>query len=712
MAKTHLAPLGLNNRSSLAARIVATAFLGASVLGAAVNSADAAPCFDYQMPKLESTLVLPNPWCMAMIGPYAYIESEFRTYIYDFSSPESPVLVGKFDDWGPYVTNREGDWMVMTSMTEASVWDVSDPVAPEPLSWFGEFHTDAAIHQGYAYSAHSDSIVVWSMADPVVPVRLASFRPGWTTSLTAADGILYRLFGGRLESYRLDDPVHPVLADAIEWEGSWLEPYSARVEGDRLYFLHTWKSTGVSVVDISDPDHLVYLGGRSVGSVSLDVRDGRLPVDGILYIDRAGESVQILDRYSRSGVIGKDIAILQNNASIDAYTFRHADPLDRVADLTGTAAVDGNRILAWATGESRLVSVDENGAFQLRGAVDFSPSSFWSARFGGDRVFCSLTGGKFAVVDISDMDAPVIEGTTDVGWIAPDLDLEGDLLAAAAGSSGVRLVDVSTNVPLELAVVPAMDEVLDVALDGTRLFYVDGEEVIALDVTNSASPVKIAAISVPGAESLEAGAGLLYVGGQGGLLIYDITDPMSPVLLSTLEIQRPGRLYVRGDVGLASTKNGRACLLDLTDPSEPSVIGVYPTDTSSLRLDNGGIGDHFILSGPSGLRSLPLPCGLTTSVEVSPMADRADIGIANPNPFRNRAELEFRLPSGGVAKLRIYNADGRLVRTFPTRVVATGIASWDWDGLDDGGREVPAGFYAARLEVGRRVYSARLLRVN
>jgi len=65
-----------------------------------------------------------------------------------------------------------------------------------------------------------------------------------------------------------------------------------------------------------------------------------------------------------------------------------------------------------------------------------------------------------------------------------------------------------------------------------------------------------------------------------------------------------------------------------------------------------------------------------------------------PNPFAGRGLIRWRAPSQVVAdRLRIYDARGRLVRTFPWRSTAGGTRSLLWDGTDDAGRPCPTGTY-------------------
>ncbi len=50
------------------------------------------------------------------------------------------------------------------------------------------------------------------------------------------------------------------------------------------------------------------------------------------------------------------------------------------------------------------------------------------------------------------------------------------------------------------------------------------------------------------------------------------------------------------------------------------------------------------------------------------------------------------------AKLAIYDVTGRLVATVADGNLEAGTHRLNWDGVDSGGRRIPAGVYFARLE--------------
>ena len=71
---------------------------------------------------------------------------------------------------------------------------------------------------------------------------------------------------------------------------------------------------------------------------------------------------------------------------------------------------------------------------------------------------------------------------------------------------------------------------------------------------------------------------------------------------------------------------------------------------------------------------------------------------SSPNPATQSASLRFTLPQAGQTSLRLYGADGRLVRTLAQGPLAAGNHTLGWDRTDDRGERLPAGIYYAKLD--------------
>ncbi len=97
--------------------------------------------------------------------------------------------------------------------------------------------------------------------------------------------------------------------------------------------------------------------------------------------------------------------------------------------------------------------------------------------------------------------------------------------------------------------------------------------------------------------------------------------------------------------------------------------------------------------------AIPVTLNLTGDVTAAGDAPQAfALKGAVPNPFNPQTTLHFSLPATGHADLRLYDVQGRLVRTLVSDTRPAGPNQARWDGRDDGGRSVASGTYFARLQ--------------
>jgi hypothetical protein len=105
-------------------------------------------------------------------------------------------------------------------------------------------------------------------------------------------------------------------------------------------------------------------------------------------------------------------------------------------------------------------------------------------------------------------------------------------------------------------------------------------------------------------------------------------------------------------------------------------------------------------SNDGDLPTLVMPVTLNvvddvTSIDALPLS--FSLSNAAPNPFNPATTLRFTLPVASHAQLRLYNVQGRLVRTLIDDQRPAGQHEVRWEGRDDNGRQVSSGTYYARL---------------
>jgi hypothetical protein len=83
-----------------------------------------------------------------------------------------------------------------------------------------------------------------------------------------------------------------------------------------------------------------------------------------------------------------------------------------------------------------------------------------------------------------------------------------------------------------------------------------------------------------------------------------------------------------------------------------------------------------------------------------------------PNPFRSSTVIQFDLPERTAITLRVYDVQGRLVRTLEDDAFDAGRHQVTWDGKDEAGRGAPAGIYFYRLRTDREASVRRIVKIE
>ncbi len=121
-----------------------------------------------------------------------------------------------------------------------------------------------------------------------------------------------------------------------------------------------------------------------------------------------------------------------------------------------------------------------------------------------------------------------------------------------------------------------------------------------------------------------------------------------------------------------------------------------------IRFVGGGVayavGAKVYRYGP-GPTSAPL-----TLASAEPM-----LSTSRPNPFTTTASIELTLPEDASARLEIFDASGRRIRTILDDRLTAGTHRAIWNGRDAAGASAPPGVYFWRLETDRAMSSRKTL---
>jgi hypothetical protein len=194
---------------------------------------------------------------------------------------------------------------------------------------------------------------------------------------------------------------------------------------------------------------------------------------------------------------------------------------------------------------------------------------------------------------------------------------------------------------------------------------------------------------------------------------------------------RPNRLgVIAGDV--SGFPNGRRLADDVVDIEERVAAGVLVPGFNNAPANQLGDGvdandqpylpyfpyvsrphnpldnSHYLEQKGPGLQSV-----LSTRVESAPASPlsgttEAKLALSGANPGRTHT-LAYAVPLTARVTLKLYGANGRLVRTLVDQDAAAGSFRAVWDGRDDNGVAQPKGVYFARYTTNGAVSDDRKL---
>jgi hypothetical protein len=128
-------------------------------------------------------------------------------------------------------------------------------------------------------------------------------------------------------------------------------------------------------------------------------------------------------------------------------------------------------------------------------------------------------------------------------------------------------------------------------------------------------------------------------------------------------------------------------------------IRIKACDLNSASLIDAGIDDFSVETFTAN------PAGAD---DAGSLTRAAALEQNQPNPFNPVTTIAFTLSNPGAARLEIFDASGRLVRTLIDRPMTAGAHQILWDGLDADGRDVGSGVYFYRLRAGAFEQSRRM----
>jgi hypothetical protein len=200
------------------------------------------------------------------------------------------------------------------------------------------------------------------------------------------------------------------------------------------------------------------------------------------------------------------------------------------------------------------------------------------------------------VIDIFDPADPRITGKILFGGgFAEGIAVSGDVAYVAAGSAGLRVVDISDpEQPREVGVYPPTATA--VAVSGSRAFVVQPGGLQIVDVSNPSIPVPLGFAELGESSDVEVSGGYAFVASEIGMKVVDVSSPSAPHEVQYVNVlHQTNALAISGTHAYVAASEGGLMVIDIVDPLQPNIVSF---DHTRYALDVAVDGNHAYLVDP------------------------------------------------------------------------------------------------------------------
>ena len=224
--------------------------------------------------------------------------------------------------------------------------------------------------------------------------------------------------------------------------------------------------------------------------------------------------------------------------------------------------------------------------------------------------FAVLAQGLYgmAVLSVSNPASPVVLGGYNTSGFAASVQVADGLAYVADGASGLQILAVAEpQYPARVGGYNTSGYAYDVVVRGSLAFVADGAAgLLILDVSNPAQPLPVGSYTTNlNAKSVCLRSNVLHIGSQSGsVVLLDVTNPAQPVELG--RVPSGGPVVDVRDHFVFVAGNSGVRVSDISDPHQPVLVGsfnYYPPSSSVSVSDLRVVGDFAYVVGRSDGKS-------------------------------------------------------------------------------------------------------------
>jgi hypothetical protein len=548
---------------------------------------------------------------VAVSGKYAYVaSSSLGIQIVDVSDPQALRVVGSFQTAGSaYGVTVAGTQAFVTSSNGVEILDVANPAAPVRISRYSFpeeediYYIKGPILDGNRLyvSTRNSGVHVLDISTPSAPQLLTIHATSEANDLAIVGNSVLVADGYRLTVLdRVSIDATPAkseplvvgsLAGRSAYEGQPFQlvmPSSLVVDpGDKLVYTASLADGSPLPGWIAFDSATRTFSGTPVGSGTLNVR--------LMATDQEGQ--QASDSFL--------LSVLSGHA--DAYG-------------TGDVIVAGHYAFFASAGNLAIADIRDPKAIQIPRFVPLQGySSPEAMALGGGFVYLAKPYSGLQIVDVRDPLSPVVKGGyADTGYVT-SVATWGRYALLGATYGAVKILDISNpDAPALVQTFQVGGDPFSIKVQGNLALvsFRNWGGMAIYDLNDIANPRQLSQLylrfNMGTANDFIVNDKRVYVAGQQGLLILDISDPTNPVQVGDISLPLAWQrsisaagsfVYLSG----ADYQNSGAAdvhVIDVSDPTAPRLIAAYQTPGSAYGIASSS--SHAFVAGTKGLDSLPL----------------------------------------------------------------------------------------------------------
>lgn len=265
-----------------------------------------------------------------------------------------------------------------------------------------------------------------------------------------------------------------------------------------------------------------------------------------------------------------------------------------------TVEIRGSHVYAAGGRTLTVLDLSDPTAPKRAGAYTF-PEQIWSFRIVGSYAYVAANFFGLGILDISNPASPSLRASFKTPGQAKGVAIVGTTVFVADHMSGIDLVDISSlDKPVGRGSFFVDGYARDVAASSRFGYAVDAPTgLYVLDPSRPGPPDAVGQLqSAAAPQTIEvmehAGRVVACVVGGGSLQTYDVSDPGTPVLLTSFRTPsgRPIRVAVEGTRAYVADGREGLQIVDLANPSKPVIVGAFKTAAPARDV---AVGDGLVV---------------------------------------------------------------------------------------------------------------------